>query len=208
MAGRENQRLRTRKELLRVAARLVAEGGKPTLDEVAEAALVSRATAYRHFPNIDSLLLEASLEIATPEADEVFGPDAPSDVTLRALKVDAALHDMIAGNETLMRTFLAHAYVQGPEAGGAPVRQNRRGPLIRKALEPARDQMSPRERKMLERTLALIVGGEAILICKDVLLLDDAETREVKRWAIRTLINGALENSKPKRSSSRKESGS
>lgn len=205
MAGRENQRLRTRRELLRAAARLVADGGKPTLDEVAEAALVSRATAYRHFPNIDALLLEASLDLAAPDEADVFGPDAPSDITLRVQRVDAAFHEMVAGNETLLRTFLAHAIVQAAGADGGPVRQNRRGPLIRQAIEPARDQMTPRERKMLERTLALIVGGEAILICKDVLQIDDAETREVKRWAIRTLINGALENSKSKRTSSKQE---
>lgn len=205
MAGRENQRLRTRRELLRAAARLVAQGGKPSLDEVAAAALVSRATAYRHFPNIDALLLEASLEIATPDEADVLGPDAPSDITLRVLRVDAAFHDMVTADEVLMRTFLAHALVQGGGAEDAPVRQNRRSPLIRQALEPARGELSARERKMLERALALIIGGEAILICKDVLQLDDTETREVKRWAIRTLVAGALENSKQKRSPLRKD---
>jgi len=203
---RANQRLRTRKELLRAAARLVAEGRKPSLDEVAEAALVSRATAYRHFPNIDALLLEAALDLAAPGAEDVFPPDAPTDITARALMVDAALHDMVAQNEPLMRTFLANALLQGGGGGGdgdALTRQNRRTPLIQSAIEPSRDRLSPRERKMLERALALIVGGEAILICRDVLQLGDAETREVKRWAIRALVTAALENTRTKRAAAK-----
>ena len=62
--GRANQRRRTRKDLLQAAARLIKEGRPPTLEEVAEAALVSRATAYRYFPNIDALLAEATLDMA------------------------------------------------------------------------------------------------------------------------------------------------
>lgn len=67
-AGRPNQRVRTRKDLLQAAARLMKQGRKPSLDDVAQEALVSRATAYRYFPTIDALLLEASLDVAVPEA--------------------------------------------------------------------------------------------------------------------------------------------
>src|SRR5690606_29203736 len=62
--SRANQRLRTRKDLLRAAARLLAAGRTPTLEEVAAEALVSRATAYRYFPGIEALLLEAALDVA------------------------------------------------------------------------------------------------------------------------------------------------
>ena len=46
--GRPNQKSRTRKDLLQAASRLMKEGRRPSLEEVAEAALVSRATAYRY----------------------------------------------------------------------------------------------------------------------------------------------------------------
>ena len=36
-----------------------------------------------------------------------------------------------------------------------------------------------------------LIGTEAMVVCKDVLQLDDAETRKVKRWAIRALIEAA-----------------
>ncbi|HYN45985.1 MAG TPA: TetR family transcriptional regulator, partial [Allosphingosinicella sp.] len=47
--GRPNQKSRTRKDLLRAAAQLMKVGRSPTLEEVAQEAEVSRATAYRYF---------------------------------------------------------------------------------------------------------------------------------------------------------------
>jgi AcrR family transcriptional regulator len=54
--GRANQRDRTRKDLLSAAARLLKEGASPSMEDLAAAAMVSRATAYRYFPNLDALL--------------------------------------------------------------------------------------------------------------------------------------------------------
>ncbi|WP_332749208.1 hypothetical protein [Hydrogenophaga sp.] len=34
-------------------------------------------------------------------------------------------------------------------------------------------------------------GTEALVVCKDVLQLDDAEARKMKRWSIRALIEAA-----------------
>ena len=52
--GRPNQRSRTRKDLLDAASRLLKQGRRPTLEEVAEEARVSRATAYRYFPSVET----------------------------------------------------------------------------------------------------------------------------------------------------------
>ena len=82
--GRPNQRQRTRKDLLVAASNLMKQGRKPTLDEVAEAALVSRATAYRYFPRVEALLLEASLDVATPGPEALFANDESTDPVARA----------------------------------------------------------------------------------------------------------------------------
>ena len=71
-AGRPNQRVRTRQDLLQAASRLMKLGRRPTLEEVAEEALVSRATAYRYFPSVESLLIEAPIEGAVPDPDDIF----------------------------------------------------------------------------------------------------------------------------------------
>jgi AcrR family transcriptional regulator len=194
---RQNQKRRTRKDLLEAASRLMKAGKKPSLEEIAEEALVSRATAYRHFPNMDALLLEASLDVAAPQADELFRARASADPVARLVRVDTALHDMILANEAPLRTMLAHS-LQRAAAGGAgdtvPRRQNRRTPLIEAALEPAINEFEPDALDLLTKALALIVGTEAMVVFKDVLQLDDSEARKVKRWAIRALVEGARRN--------------
>jgi AcrR family transcriptional regulator len=191
-AGQTNQRRRTRKDLLRAASRLLKEGRRPSLEEVAEAALVSRATAYRYFPGVEQLLLEASLDVAVPDAEEVFRDAATEDPVARLERVDAALHAMILAHEPQLRMLLAHTLQRGAGGDGdLPPRQNRRTPLIEAALEPSRDRFDPEALPMLTRSLALVIGTEARVVFKDVLQLDDAEAREVVRWAIRALVEAA-----------------
>lgn len=192
--GRPNQRRRTRKDLLQAASRLVKQGLKPSLEEIAEEAMVSRATAYRYFPKLDELLLEASLDVAVPEADVVL-KDAPKDDPVARLdRVDAAVHEMILANEAQLRTMLVHSLQQriGGNDDDAPLaRQNRRTPLIEAALAPARRQFKPAAFKHLSHALALVIGTEAMVVFKDVLQLDDDEARTTKRWAIRALVEAA-----------------
>lgn len=197
--GRPNQRRRTRKDLLQAAARLLKQGLRPSLEEVAEEALVSRATAYRYFPNIDALFVEASVDVAAPEARDLFDSGSPDDPVLRMARVDAALHKMIIENEVPLRMMLAHSLEQrarGNEDGELPVRQNRRTPLIEAALAPARNQFKPANLDTLTKALALIVGTEAMVVFQDVLQLDDAEAKTVKRWAIEALVDTAKKQSK------------
>src|SRR5918998_1860764 len=89
---RGNQRFRTRKDLLAATARLMKNGRKPSLEEVAEAALVSRATAYRYFPSVEALLVEASLDVAVPDGEAVFADDPSEDPEERVAKAEAAMH--------------------------------------------------------------------------------------------------------------------
>jgi AcrR family transcriptional regulator len=194
LSGRANQKRRTRKDLLQAAAQLMKQGRRPSLDEVAEAALVSRATAYRYFPNTDALLAEASLDVVTPDAATLFAGNAPADPVARLEKVDAALHEMILANEPALRLMLANSLqraARGEVESETPLRQNRRTPLIEAALEPVRRQFKPGSLDVLAKALALIVGTEAMVVFKDVLQLDDAEARRVKRWAIRALVEAA-----------------
>jgi AcrR family transcriptional regulator len=191
--GRPNQRRRTRKDLLDAAARLVKRGRKPSLEEIAEEALVSRATAYRYFPSVETLLVEASFDIAIPQAQELFHNDSTTDPVARLQRVDTALHDAILANETPLRMMLAHSLQHAiGQAGELPVRQNRRMALIEAALKPAQHELKPAMRDTLGKALALIIGTEAMIVAKDVLQLDDAATRKVKRWAIRALVEAAM----------------
>lgn len=199
-SGRPNQKTRTRKDLLQAAARLIKQGHTLTLEEVAEAALVSRATAYRYFPSIEALLVEAAVDVAVPEPGEFFRDDASHDPVARLQRVETALYDMILANEPLLRNMLAHTIQRDIPADGdskLPKRQDRRSPLIQAALEPARHEFKPAELRMLTKALALIMGPEATVVVKDVLQLDDSDARKLKRWAIRALVDAARKPAAP-----------
>lgn len=188
--ARANQKLRTRKDLLEAAARLMRDGRTPTFEEIAEAALVSRATAYRYFPGLDALLLEAALDVAVPTAETIFSGEATGDPVLRLERLDTALARMMAANEAGLRVMLAQS-VTGASDGDAPRRQNRRGPLIDAALEPAAETFDPADLELLKKALVLLLGVEALVVFKDVLRVSEAEARRVRRWAIHALVEAA-----------------
>lgn len=188
--ARANQKLRTRKDLLEAAARLMREGRTPTFDEIAEAALVSRATAYRYFPGLDALLLEAALDVAMPTAEVVFQGETTGDPLVRLERLDAAVAQMMTANEPGLRVMLAQSATRAADTD-APRRQNRRGPLIDAALAPAADAFEPDDLDRLKKALVVLLGIEAVVAFKDVLRVDDAEAEDIRRWAIRALVDAA-----------------
>jgi AcrR family transcriptional regulator len=192
-AGRPNQRRRTRKDLLEAAARLMRQGRKPSLEEVAAEALVSRATAYRYFQSIEALLLEATLDVAAPVAEDVLRGVPANDPVARLDKVDAAFEAMMSANETGLRMMLAQSLQRSlvEEGGQLPKRQNRRSPLIEAALASSKKEFSPADYPLLTRALALVIGTEGMVVFKDVLQVNEAEARKVRRWAIRALVEAA-----------------
>jgi len=196
-SGRPNQTSRTRKDLLQAASRLMKHGRRITLEDVAEEALVSRATAYRYFSSVDSLLIEAPIDGAVPNAEDLFDETAPLDPVERVMLVGSALHEMISANEPAIRQMLDYSVqrvVNGGPDGDLPVRQNRRSVLIETALQPARESVAPAEMEVLASALALIIGTESMVVFKDVLQLDEVAAGEVRQWAIRALVETALKN--------------
>lgn len=196
---RGNQHLRTRKDLLLAAARLLKEGRQPTMDEVAQAALVSRATAYRYFPRLEALLVEAPLDGAVPDPKALFAEGPVADPAERVDRAEAALHRMTYQNEPQLRLMLANSLLRAGGDGGrgaAPPRQNRRTPMIEAALAPARARFSREAYENLRAALALVFGTESMVVFRDVLPLPEARARKVKSWMIHTLVRAALKDSR------------
>jgi AcrR family transcriptional regulator len=170
-------------------------GRRITLEDVAEEAMVSRATAYRYFSSVDSLLVEAPIDGAVPTAEDLFDESSPQDPVERLMLVENALHEMISANEPAVRRMLGYSVqrgVNGEADGDLPVRQNRRSPLIETALRPARERVAPADLDVLASALALVIGTESMVVLKDVLQLDEAAAGEVRQWAIRALVEAAL----------------
>jgi AcrR family transcriptional regulator len=185
---RNAQRARTRKAIVRAAARLLERGERPGLDEVAAEAEVSRATAYRYFPGLDALLSEAAVDALLPEPGDLLA-DAPADAGERLALVDAAFDRAGRAREVPLRLMLARSLERSvqPDAGEAPLRQNRRVPMIEEALTPLGNRFDVR----LIPALAMIIGTEGLIALKDVVGLDDAQSRVVRQWAIAALLAAA-----------------
>lgn len=191
--GRVAQRSRTRQAIVKAASRLLGRGERPSLDDVAAEAEVSRATAYRYFPGLDALLSEAAVDVLVPEPEVVLDGTAPRDPAARLALVDETFDHAVRQGEVALRLMLARilerSAMQGP--GETPLRQNRRVPMIERALEPLGGQLGT-GRKRLSHALAMIIGTEGFIALNDVVGLNEDEAREVRRWAIDALLSAAL----------------
>src|SRR5689334_4951516 len=102
--GRTRQKHRTREALVAAARQLVtAEGRAPTVAEAAEAAGVSRTTAYRYFPTQRELLMAAHPEVV---ATSMLPDDAGSDPEQRLEAAVRGFMAMVADTEPQQRTML------------------------------------------------------------------------------------------------------
>jgi AcrR family transcriptional regulator len=191
---RVDQKLRTRALLLRAARELVSEGKTPSVAAVADAAMVSRATAYRYFPNPDVLLAEVPLDTAVPTVESLFGDDAPTDPEDRVALVQNALYDFTREHESQWRLFLRASIMrslQVPDETGDPFRGARRVALLDEALAPLANELPADELEQLKTALAMLVGGESVIVLRDVLRLDHDRARTRGEQAVRQLVRAA-----------------
>ena len=188
---RVNQKLRTRRALLTAAAELVAAGKAPTVADVADAALVSRATAYRYFPSQDSLLDQVPLQIGMPTVTSLFGGDtAPTDVEDRVALVHNAMYDHIREREVQFRLFHRNALTQSlePNRTSEPLRPAFRLELLDAALQPLETELDGDQLERLKSALSILIGTEALIAMRDVLGLDHDQARRTGEWAVRQMI--------------------
>jgi AcrR family transcriptional regulator len=191
---RLDQKLRTRAHLLRAAQELVSAGTTPSVAAVADAARVSRATAYRYFPNPEALLAEVPLDLAAPTVEALFGDAAPSDPEDRVALVHNAFYDLCRDHDSEWRLFLRASLMrslQDPNGTGDPFRGARRVALLDEALAPLAGELPPNELEQLKTALAMLVGGESVIVLRDVLRLDHDEARARGEEAVRQLVRAA-----------------
>lgn len=192
---RVSQKRRTRQALLDAGRDLVAAGGTPTVPEAADAAAVSRATAYRYFPTQDALLVEVALQVDAPSVEALFaGDDVPAGAEDRVALVQNALYDHMREHDVQFRLFLRNALMRSLDAakGREPLRRAGRVELLRAALEPLEDELGAAQLEQLRTTLAVLVGTEATIVLRDVLRLDHEQARAHGEAAVRQVVRAAL----------------
>jgi AcrR family transcriptional regulator len=188
-------RARTRRLMLQTAMRLMQAGVTPSVSEVAEAAEVSRATAYRYFPS-QAALVQAVV-------DEALGPilDWRSKSTDAERRVADLLDTGMPRIEKFEATFKAAlklsldhwARREAGTLGAEPTfaRGNRRE-LLADAIGPLEDRLPPRALNRLAQALSLVFGIEALVVLKDIWGLNGPDMLKVTQWAARALVHEAL----------------
>jgi len=206
-AGRARQRLRTRRLLLATAARLIETGGWPTVAEVADAAEVSRRTAYRYFPTQAKMFVEAALEGLRPvmEAALAATPSGATTVDLetRVDRLVVAMQRLASENEHLLRMMI-HLTVLEPASGKQPRRGSRRIDWIESALQPMRARLSEGRFQRLVSALAVAAGIESLVVLRDIRGLPTQQAVDTSRWIARSLVRQALADEKAARARKRK----
>ena len=196
---RANQRERTRLAIMEGARTLLREGKIPSVADAAEAARVSRATAYRYFPTQSALIQEA-VQTGLPTTWE---PDKRhADLTAFADRVERAVAEMLTlthDNEAVLRGVLLLSLQQwaaiqaGDKLEEEPIRRGTgRIPAIQAALAPYRRTLSPAAMRRLTIGLSLIVGAESLVVLRDIWDLDETEAKDVARWIARTLTQATV----------------
>jgi len=193
--GRINQKKRTRKALLDATVKMVNNGLNPTIDEIAEQAEVSRATAYRYFPNIERLLLEASLDKNFLSVEVILKDKKQAGSAEKMVLVHDYLFDFVAENETGFRLFIRACMDEWVTTGGKSekyLRGARRLILIDEALKKSRPDLSDEEYRKLRHTLAAMTSVEAYIALRDVCQLSADDAKATMGWSVKKLINAIL----------------
>jgi AcrR family transcriptional regulator len=189
--GRTNQKARTRLAITRAAGDLVAAGLSPTVAEAADAAGVSRATAYRYFSTQEALLLEVLLDSSVPDMEAVItGVEQSDDVEARLLAVIHAAVDLYMTNEPAFRAMLRGSLEQVSERR---LRGGRRMGWLERALEPLRADLPKQDFTRLVSGLSVLCGIETLIVLRDVVGIDDdAEILNVVETSALAMLRGTL----------------
>lgn len=186
---------RTRKLMLQTAIGLMQHGQTPSVSDVAEAAGVSRATAYRYFPS------QAALVHAV--VDEALGPildwrSDSADPEARVQQLLSLTMPRVAEFEATFKAALKLSLEQWAlrEAGtlGAepPFKRGHRVDLLQMAISPLKSKLPEAKFQRLAKALSLVYGLEVIIVLKDLWGLEMAEMRDVAGWAASALVRAAV----------------
>jgi AcrR family transcriptional regulator len=187
--GRTAQKQRTRRALIEAARALLADGITPTVEATADAASISRTTAYRYFPNQRVLLIAAY-----PEIDEssLLPADPPEDPAERLELVLDAVERVIFGSEAEQRTMLRLSLAEArPDPRELPLRQGRVIGWLTDALEPLRATLGDDDLHRLVRAIRTTIGIEALVWLVDVAGLSREDAAAQMRWTAFALYRSA-----------------
>ncbi|CNB50581.1 TPA: TetR/AcrR family transcriptional regulator [Yersinia enterocolitica] len=183
-------RARTRRLLIDTAMSMYEQGAFPSITEVANAAQLSRATAYRYFPT-QSALVSAMV-------DESLGPilawqPTQSDARQRIAELLSFAYPRMLQHEGVLRAALHLSLQQWADNRSNPnneeklIRGNRKR-LLKLAVEPLEGKLTPAALQRVIHAFSLIYGSEVFMVLKDIWHLDDAGIQDVTQWMGKAIL--------------------
>lgn len=184
---RTAQKQRTREAILDGARRLLARGEPVTVPAAAQEHGISRATAYRYFPDAQALMLEAGLATLVPPYEAVVA--RTGDLRARLLAIVRAMTRLTLDNEAAFRQFLAHAVIADDPASA---RGGRRVTYMTRALHEMPHRLSPAQQAELVAALAALSGIETLVAMVDVAHLPRDRLAEVTDTLVMAVLDRYL----------------
>jgi AcrR family transcriptional regulator len=193
-SGRTNQKARTQRAIVQACVELIREGRPVTMPEVAKAAMVSEATAYRYFPDLASLLAKA-LADDWPSPAEALAPVAASmDPVERVAFATRFLLHGVADRQAVVRSMISATITQQAPTGRA--RPGIRFGLIECALAPFAETVESANSALLAQLqldLAVVMSAEALFTLTDLCGLSIQDAIDSIEKTARTLTSAAFQ---------------
>jgi AcrR family transcriptional regulator len=165
-------------------------GVTPTVEEAADAASISRTTAYRYFPNQRDLLVAAYPDIELPS---LLGDNPPDTVEARLDAVVGEYLRQTIGNEAALRAALRMSLA--PDESHREKLHLRQGRVIawlKDALEPLHGRLPEQAVERLVYAIRAAAGIEALVWLCDIAGLSRDEAKDVMMWSSRALLRSTL----------------
>ena len=191
-SGRMRQKARTASALMEAARQLMSRGVVPTVEAAATQAGVSRATAYRYFPDQRSLLVSA---YPITETTSLLPEDPPADVIERVRLVARGILDSIVANEVALRAQLRISLDVSATRAELPLRKGRRIMWFEDALAPLRTELRPRSFRRLTLGLAAVVSLEVLIWLVDLAGLSRKAAVEQIVWTAEQIVRSTTTSS-------------
>jgi AcrR family transcriptional regulator len=188
-------RARTRKLMLDTAIGLMQRGQTPSVSDVAEAAQVSRATAYRYFPSQAALVHAVVDEALGPILDwRSDSPDAEARITdLLTLSMPRVAEFEATFKAALKLSLEQWAQRQAGTLGTEPpFKRGHRVHLLQMAIAPLKNKLPEAKFQRLAKALSLVYGLEVLIVLKDLWGLEFDELKDVAVWAAGALVRAAV----------------
>lgn len=188
-------RARTRGVMLDAAVTIMQAGVTPSVSSVAEAAGVSRATAYRYFPSEAALVHAVVDEALGPILDWTPGHDDDARSRVHDLLATALprIEEFEATFKASLRLSLEQwAQRQAGTLGSEPqFTRGHRIDLLMEATAPLATALPAESHLRLSQALSLVFGIEVLNVLKDIWGLTADEACGVAQWAAGALVGAA-----------------